>query len=324
MELTGLHHVTAITGNPSLNVGFYTEVLGLRLVKKTVNQDDVAAYHLFYADEEGHAGTDMTFFDWPHVGERVHGAGTITMTAFRVPGAALDYWAGRFRDYGVSHSGVTDDGGRRTIRFLDPEGQSLELIDDEGRPGGTPWASAPVPPEKGITGLGAVRFPVRALEATARFLTARLGFRKAREYRSADGNPVFVYGVGPGGPGAEVHLEHRPDAPFGHAGRGGVHHVAFRTPTGDEHKSWREQLAGSGVAVTPVIDRFYFRSIYFREPTGVLFEIATDGPGFASDEPREHLGERLSLPPFLEPRRSEIEAALKPIQPLKMPLAAGS
>jgi glyoxalase family protein len=162
MELKGLHHVTAITGNPSLNVGFYTQVLGLRLVKKTVNQDDVGAYHLFYADEAGHAGTDMTFFDWPHVTPREHGAGTVTATAFRVPGAALEYWVRRLHEFGVSHSGITDHSGRRAISFQDPEGQSLELIDDEGKPGGTPWAAAPVPQEKGITGLGAVRFPQRA------------------------------------------------------------------------------------------------------------------------------------------------------------------
>jgi glyoxalase family protein len=322
MELKGLHHVTAVTGNPSLNVGFYTEVLGLRLVKKTVNQDDVGAYHLFYADEAGHAGTDMTFFDWPHVGKRAHGAGTITATSFRVPGKALEFWARRLRDFGITHSGIVDYTGRRAIAFLDPEGQSLELIDDEGRPGGTPWSAAPVPPEMGITGLGAVRFPVQSLEPTARFLTGRMGFRQAREYKTPDGFLAVVYDVGPGGPGAEVHLEHRPGAAFGRAGIGGVHHVAFRTPADDEHKGWQKQLESSGVAVTPVIDRFYFKSIYFREPTGVLFEIATDGPGFASDEPLEHLGEGLALPPFLEPHRSRIEAGLKPISPMKMPLTA--
>ena len=324
MELKGLHHVTAITGNPSLNVAFYTEVLGLRLVKKTVNQDDVSAYHLFFADADGHAGTDMTFFDWPHVSPRIHGAGTVTATAFRVPGAALEYWSTRLRRYGVTHAGIVDTSGRRTLSFQDPEGQSLELIDDEGKPGGTPWAAAPVPPEMGITGLGAVRFPVRSLEAPDRFLIKRLGFRKGPEYRGTEGHPVFVYEVGPGGPGAEVHLELQPLLGFGRTGRGGVHHVAFRTPTSDEHAAWQQQLGAAGVAVTPVIDRFYFKSIYFREPTGVLFEIATDGPGFASDEPAEHLGERLALPPFLEPRREEIEAGLKPIQPMSLPLAAGS
>ena len=313
MELKGLHHVTAVTGNPSLNVGFYTEVLGLRLVKKTVNQDDVGAYHLFFADEAGHAGTGMTFFDWPHVARRVHGAGTITATGFRVPGRSLDWWAGRLGEFGVTHSGITDGSGRRTISFLDPEGQSLELLDDEGRPGGTPWAAAPVPPEMGITGLGTVRFPVQELEPAARFLTSKLGFRQAREYRTADGATVVVFEVGPGGPGAEVHLEVRPGLPYGRAGIGGVHHVAFRTPTSDEHTGWQKQLAFSGVAVTPVIDRFYFKSIYFREPTGVLFEIATDGPGFAVDEPLDKLGESLVLPPFLEPRRKQIEAGLKPL-----------
>jgi glyoxalase family protein len=324
MELEGLHHVTAVTGNPSLNVAFYTEVLGLRLVKKTVNQDDVSAYHLFYADEAGRPGTDLTFFDWPHVAPRVHGAGTVTTTAFRVPGASLEYWVRRLGELGIAHSGITDYSGRRLISFEDPEGQSLELIDDEGKPGGTPWAAAPVPPEMGITGLGAVAFPVQSLEPASRFLTKKLGFRQTREYRTPAGTPVTVFEVGPGGAGTEVHLEHHPGLPYGHAGIGGVHHVAFRTPTDGEHADWQRRLTSLGVPVTPVIDRFYFKSIYFREPTGVLFEIATDGPGFASDESPEHLGETLALPPFLEPHRAEIEAGLKPIRPLKLPFSAAS
>ncbi len=320
MELKGLHHVTAITGNPSLNVGFYTEVLGLRLVKKTVNQDDVSAYHLFYADEAGHAGTDLTFFDWPHVAPRVHGAGTITATAFRVPGPALDYWDRRLKEFGVSHSGITDYSGRRIISFTDPEGQSLELMDDEGKPGGTPWNGAPVPTDKGITGLGAVRFPVQDPEAASRFLTKKLGFRAGPRLSRGGRRHDHRLRDRARRPGAEVHLDVRPDLPYGRAGIGGVHHVAFRTPTDDEHMGWQRQLGSAEVAVTPVIDRFYFKSIYFREPTGVLFEIATDGPGFASDEALEHLGEKLALPPFLEPHRAQIEAGLRPIHPQKMPL----
>ena len=320
MELKGLHHLTAVTGNPSVNVGFYTEVLGMRLVKKTVNQDDVGAYHLFYGDEAGHAGTEITFFDWPHAGRTVRGAGTITTTAFRVSGhAALEAWAVRLTEYGVHHEGIVEAGGRESISFSDPEGQRLELVDDSGTPGGTPWAKSPVPHEMGIRGLHAVHIPVRQPDFTARFL-AILGFRKAREFDRSDGSTVLVFEVGPGGPGAEVHLEVRTSLAPGRVGIGGVHHVAFRTPNDEEHVAWQRRLAGAGVGVTPIIDRFYFHSIYFREPGGVLFEIATDGPGFATDEGMEQLGERLALPPFLEPHRAEIEANLRPVNPVKMAL----
>jgi glyoxalase family protein len=290
----------------------------MRLVKKTVNQDDVGAYHLFYADGEGRPGTDLTFFDWPHVSKRNHGAGTITRTALRVPGASLGYWADRLGDYGVSHMEVSGPGGRRGISFSDPEGQSLELQDDEGRPGGTPWASSPVPLEMGIRGLGGVCFPVKDPRPTARTLTQHMGFRQAREHRGADGQPILVFETGPGGPGAEVHLEVRPDIAYGRVGIGGVHHVAFRTPDDTQHREWQKRLSAAGLGVTPVVDRFYFRSIYFREPGGVLFEIATDGPGFATDESLEKMGSGLALPPFLEPRRAKIEAGLKPITPVAM------
>jgi glyoxalase family protein len=319
MELRGLHHLTAVTGNPSINVGFYTEVLGLRLVKKTVNQDDVGAYHLFYGDEIGHPGTEMTFFDWPFAGRTVRGTGTITTTALRVPGrAALEEWAKRLTDFGVTHQGISQHSGRGSISFADPEGQRLELVEDGGTPGGTPWAGSTVPPEMGIKGLHAVHIPVTSPEPTALLLTEILGFRKTAEYRLPDGSDTLVFEVGPGGPGAEIHLERRQGGPGGRVGIGGVHHVAFRTPNDQEHAAWRKKLADAGVGVTAIINRFYFHSIYFQEPGGVLFEIATDGPGFASDEEPEHLGEKLSLPPFLESRRERIEAGLKPITPVKM------
>ncbi len=319
MQLGGIHHITAITGNASQNVAFYTQVLGLRLVKKSVNQDDVSAYHLFYADEGGHPGTDLTFFDWPQAGPNRPGAGTISAIAFGVRGReALDWWAERFDSLGIEHDGVQLRGeeGRAVLAFRDPEGQALELIDDGGRLTGQPWKKSPVPEDKAIRGLYAVRLTVRALEPSARFLTESLGFRQAGTYQSAQQRPVTIYEVGPGGPGAEVHLELWPEAPRGLPAIGGVHHVAFRTPNQEEHAQWQEQLARAGRQVTPVINRFYFYSIYFREPGGVLFEIATDGPGFATDEDPEHLGERLALPPFLEPYRKEIEAGLRPIEPL--------
>jgi glyoxalase family protein len=320
MELKGLHHVTAVTGNPSLNVGFYTEVLGMRLVKKSVNQDDVGAYHLFYGDEAGRPGTELTFFDWPDAGPVSRGAGAISVTALRVSGVpALESWKTRLEDYGIRHSGITEAGGRAVMAFADPEGQMLELADDGGAPGGNPWRRSPVPPEMGIRGLHAVRIPLQRPDSTAGILET-LGFKSEGEFVRADGVTVLIFGTGPGGAGAEVHLEVGRNLSFGRVGIGGVHHVAFRTPDEEEQLAWRRRLTGAGVPVTPVIDRFYFHSIYFREPGGVLFEIATDGPGFATDEDPESLGERLALPPFLEPRRAEIEAGLRPIEPLRMAL----
>jgi glyoxalase family protein len=318
MELGGLHHITAITGHASQNVAFYTQVLGLRLVKKTVNQDDVSAYHLFYADEVGHPGTDLTFFDWPLAGANRPGSGTISAIAFGVRGrAALDWWAKRLERFQIAHTGVQvrGDDERAALAFQDPEGQQLELIDDGGRLAGQPWKGSSVPAEMGIRGLGAVKLTLRTLEPSAHLLTETLGFRQAGTYQSAAENTVTIFEVGPGGPGAEVHLEVSPGAPRGQPGIGGVHHVAFRTPNDEEHALWRARLAESGRQVTPLINRFYFRSIYFREPGGVLYEIATDGPGFTADEDVEHLGEGLALPPFLEPHRKEIEAGLRPITP---------
>jgi len=323
MKLGGLHHVTAVTSNASRNVAFYTNVLGMRLVKKTVNQDDVSAYHLFYGDEVGRAGTEMTFFDWSMAGAHRPAAGMVGATAFRVPNrAALDRWVARLEAHDVPHAGIVERAGRAVLAFADPEGQHLELVDDSGSsdgqgvPPGIPWVKSPVDPAWGIRGLEGVTLTLKNLAQTEAVLTEVMGFSKVGDYQEG-GYRAATFEVGPGGPGAEVRLVERPDLPFGRqAGAGGVHHVAFRTPNDEEHTAWRERLARAGLGVTPVIDRFYFRSIYFREPGGVLFEIATDGPGFATDEDVNHLGEALALPPFLESRRAEIEAGLKPIQPI--------
>jgi glyoxalase family protein len=319
MQLGGIHHITAITGNASQNMAFYTQVLGMRLVKKTVNQDDVSAYHLFYADESGHPGTDLTFFDWPMAGPSREGAGMISSIFLGVRGqAALNWWAQRLESFGIAHDGIqTREDGRAILAFRDPEGQRLAFLDDEGRLAGVPWKKSPVPAEMAIRGLYGTRFTVKQLERTERILTGVLGFRGARRYQAAGQHEVVVFEVGPGGPGTEVHVEVRPDLPFGRVAIGGVHHVAFRTPNDEEHRSWRERLAKVGANVTPVIDRFYFRSIYFREPGGILCEIATDGPGFTTDEDLATLGESLALPPFLEPHRPEIEAGLQPITPVE-------
>lgn len=316
MQLTGLHHVTAVTGDAPENVRFYRQVLGMRLVKKTVNQDDVSAYHLFYGDEVGHAGTEVTFFDWPQAGPNIAGAGSLTEIALRVSGrAALDWWEERLAVHGVRHGGIVERAGRAALAFADPEGQRLLLVDDGGVPGGTPWAESPVPREHGIRGLHGITMIVRQLGPTARALTEALGFREVGTYE-APGDPalqVTVFTTGDGGPGTEVHVAARPDLPPGHVGIGGVHHVAFRTPDDAEHQRWQGRLSSLGLRPTPVIDRFYFKSIYFRVPGGALFEIATDGPGFATDEDPAHLGERLALPPFLEPHRAQIEAGLRPL-----------
>jgi glyoxalase family protein len=331
MQLGGIHHITAVTGNASLNVAFYTQVLGMRLVKKTVNQDDVSAYHLFYGDEVGRPGFDLTFFDWENIGRHQHGAGTISTIALGVNGRdALDWWTKRFDDYRVEHdgvrirevSGVSGSNGSDNVAYLafrDPEGQRLELVDAAGKLQMTPWRGSPVPVESAIHGFYAVRLTERGLDHSAHSLTETLGFRSAGEYKMPQQTSVTIFAVGPGGPGTEVHVEVDPSQPFRRfVGIGGVHHVAFRTPNDEEQVQWRERIAEINRSITPVIDRFYFHSIYFREPGGVLFEIATDGPGFAVDEDVATLGERLSLPPFLEPHRREIEAQLKPIMPLEL------
>ena len=317
MKLGGLHHLTAVTTDAQKNVAFYTEVLGLRLVKKTVNQDDVSAYHLFYGDELGRAGTEITFFDWPQlrVAKNHPGAGEVSTTELRVPDrTALEWWSDHLTEAGVEHAGIAERPDRAYLDFEDPEGQRLRLSEDrgEGTPGGVPWDASPVPKEAGIRGLGSVDLTVRDLEPTTWVLTEVLGLDQTDE-RPEGGGRTATFEVDPGGPGATVRVLERPGAAQAHLGRGGVHHVAFRTPNDEEHALWREKIRAMGLGVTPQIDRYYFRSIYFREPGGVLFEIATDGPGFATDEDAAHLGERLSLPPFLEDRREEIEARLVPV-----------
>ena len=322
MHLGGIHHVTAVTGNASRNVAFYTQVLGMRLTKKTVNQDDVSAYHLFYGDELGRPGTDLTFFEWPDVGYHRQGVGTISTISLGVTGRdALSWWVKRFDDLNVAHDGIQTRGADNllVLPFRDPEGQRLELVDDSGRLESTPWRRSPVPVEMAIHGFYAVRLTLRNLEPSERFLTEVLGFRRSITYKTPQQTSVTVFEVGPGGPGAEVHVEIHPEWPYHRfVGIGGVHHVAFRTPNEEEHRQWRNKIAEVNSTVTSVIDRFYFRSIYFRGPGGVLFEIATDGPGFAIDEDVATLGERLSLPPFLEPRRQVIESHLRPIMPIDL------
>ncbi len=314
MQLLGIHHVTAITGHAPQNVAFYTKILGMRLVKKTVNQDDVSAYHLFYGDEVGHPGTELTFFDWPDTNPNRRGSGTIGGIGLRVAYGALDWWAEHVRQTGIQSEPAIARGTRRTLAFSDPEGQRFILTEDEPADRGTPWGGGPVPSEFGIRGLGPITLVVARPEPTTRVLTQIMGFRQEGEYAAPEDQlPMRVFATAAGGPGTEVHLAVRPDMDRGFPGIGGVHHVAFRTPDPSEQLAWRERIVEAGLHATEVIDRFYFKSVYFREPGGILFEIATDGPGFTSDEDVAHLGERLALPPFLEPDRRKIEAGLQPL-----------
>src|SRR6476646_3951508 len=277
MQLGGVHHLTAVSAKPRDNLAFYTGLLGMRLVKKTVNQDDVSAYHLFYADGKANPGTDLTFFDFP--------------------GATGE---------------VIEVDGRLTLPFEDGEGQRLVLVDDGGAGSSAPWERSTVPEEHQIRGLGPIVLTVSELSRTAFVLTEVMNMRRVRDY-NAHGAHIHVFAMGEGGPAAELHVLEQKDGPVAQQGAGGVHHVAFRTPDDQQYHRWAQRLNELGVRNSGEIDRFYFRSLYFREPNGILFEIATDGPGFATDEPMDALGEKLALPPFLEPRRAAIEAGLKPI-----------
>ncbi|WP_299910997.1 ring-cleaving dioxygenase [uncultured Paracoccus sp.] len=312
MDLTGIHHLTAITADAPANNRFYTDTLGLRRVKKTVNQDDTSAYHLFFADGAGSPGTDLTFFDWPVARER-RGTHSISRTGLRVNESSLDYWAGRLNDKGLIVGDIVLLDGRGSLDFEDPEGQRFRLTADQ--PGEThPWEKSPVPAEHQIRGLGPITISVPELAPTEAVLTTVMNMRRVRDYASPDGEgQVHVFEMAAGGPSAELHVAVQPGLQVARQGAGAVHHVAFRTPDLAAITGWADRLNQFRIPSSGEVERYYFRSLYFREPGGNLFEIATDGPGFAVDEPRETMGEGLSLPPFLEPRRAQIEAGLKPL-----------
>jgi glyoxalase family protein len=316
MDLLGIHHLTAISADIRGNHHFYTQVLGLRLVKRSVNQDDVTAYHLFYADAKGSPGTDITFFDWPLPRER-RGTHSIVRTNFRVNGeATLQWWERWLRGQGVTTQPIEVSDKRATLCFEDPEGQRLALIDDQGKsPDPDVWERSPVPAEHQIRGLGPIMISVPVITETEMVLTEVMNMRRARDYSSDDNtrSQVHVFEMAGGGPHAELHVIAQPELPVARQGAGGVHHVAFRTPTEVEYHEWTKRLNSFGVPNSGEIDRYWFRSLYFREPNGVLFEIATDGPGFAVDEDASTLGEKVVLPPFLERHRQQIVENLKPI-----------
>ncbi len=305
--LLGIHHLTAISAQIRENHRFYTQTMGMRLVKRSVNQDDVSAYHLFYADAKGTPGTDLTFFDWPVPRER-RGTRSITCTSLRVAGeGTLGWWRERFHALGVHHGDLVQRDGRLTLPFEDPEGQRLALVDDGGEGNAFPWERSPVPKEKQVRGLGPIVISVPTLRPTEKLLTGAFGMRQAREY-----DRVHVFEMGEGGPRAELHVAVQPDLQGARQGAGGAHHVAFRCKDAD-YDAWADRLEAFEVPNSGKIDRFWFRSLYIREPNGVLFEIATDGPGFGVDEDQATLGEKVVLPPFLEPHRERIVAGLKPI-----------
>lgn len=312
----GIHHVTAIATDPRRNVDFYTGVLGLRMVKRTVNQDDAGTYHLYYGDEAGSPGTILTFFPWPLARRGSRGTGQATVTALAVPEGSIGWWRERLEEHSVPH----DDPARRfdeeVLTFLDPDGLKLELVTDPAAMDRKPWADGPVPDRHGIRGFHSVTLSVDAGEPTIALLTGEMGLTPAGEeggrFRFAaagDGYPAA------GDPGVAVDVVPAPGTSRGHVAAGSVHHVAWRVPGDREQTALRRALIEAGFEPTPVIERFYFRSVYFRERGGVLFEIATDPPGFTVDEPLAELGSRLTLPPWLEPHRERIEGVLPPLEP---------
>lgn len=313
-RLGGLHHVSALSAHIGRTHGFYTRVLGMRPVIKTVNQDEPSMYHLFYADGEGRPGTEMTVFDMPHAARERPGNNSISRTTFRVWGEdVFAYWTERLDREGVARGEVRTRDGRRTLDFEDGEGTRLALVDDGGVGDAVPWVESPVPVEHQIRGLGHIEITVPSAEPTERFLLNALGLEGVRAYpvEDAPGYEVRVYRMDAEGPQSEVHVVVRDDLPQARYGAGGVHHVALRIPEGQRIETWRTRLDIAGYRNSGIVDRHYFTSIYVREPNGVLFELATDGPGFQVGGPLD--ADTLKLPPFLEPRRAEIEANLKPL-----------
>ncbi len=314
MQLLGIHHLTAVSARIRENHHFYTKTLGMRLVKRSVNQDDVSAYHLFYADAKGSPGSDLTFFDWSVPPER-RGSRSITRTALRVSGdGTLAWWAAHLAESTVNASPIVERDGRQVLDFEDPEGQRLTLVDDGGAGEAFPWDRSPVPAARQIRGLGPITISVPTLAPTDALIQKVLLMRPVREYPDPENarHTVHVYEMGDGGAAAELHVAVQPDLVAASPGAGGVHHVAFRVAD-DSYEAWSERLNRFGTPNSGQVDRYWFRSLYLREPNGVLFELATDGPGFGVDEDQATLGEKIVLAPFLEPRRAQIIANLKPI-----------
>jgi glyoxalase family protein len=308
-EILGIHHVTAIAGDPQQNLDFYTGVLGLRLVKLTVNYDDPQTYHFYYGDAHGTPGTILTFFPWPRAKKGSHGHGQVTVTAFSIPEPALEYWAKRLSERGVEFEGPFSRFQEQVMTFSDPDGVRLELVAGPALNSDKRELAGPISLEHAIRGFHSATLSEEGYERTASLLTATLGFRLVEQ----EGNRLR-YAVGGGEPSSIVDVVCMPDSAVGGMGSGVVHHIAWRTADDPQQSEWHMEIARQGYNISPVMDRKYFHSIYFREPGGVLFEIATDSPGFAVDEPAPSLGTKLVLPDWLEPRRSQIEARLPPLR----------
>ena len=304
----GLHHVTAISGDPQKTLDFYAKILGLRLIKLTVNYDDPSTYHTYFGDEIGHPGTVLTFFPWPSQPKGRKGTGQATSTSFSVPRDSLAYWEDRLKSHGISLETPLQRFGDPVLRFIDEDGQGLEIVGGREIEERTGWRHGPVPGEHAIRGFHSVTLSEEVLERTESVLVDTLGFRLLGEEENR-----FRYEAGKGAYGTIVDVLSRPKAQRGRVSVGTVHHVAFRAADDEHQKALRQEILRAHLNVTPVIDRNYFHSIYFREPGGVLFEVATDQPGFTIDEPADQLGTRLSLPAWLEPSRVEIEKNLPPL-----------
>ena len=316
-QIAGIHHVTAMTSSAEKIYDFFTHILGMRLVKKTVNQDDIQTYHLFFADDRGSAGTDMTFFDFPNIQKASKGTNEIAKTSFRVSSdLAIAYWKKRFEKYRVIHQDIRLRFGVKTLEFEDFDGQEYVLFSDEYDQGiepGTAWKNGPVPIEFGIVGLGPVFFRVSNIELFSLIIERHLGFKK-----TAVEDNFTQFETGKGGNGASVIVVYQKDMPLGQQGYGGIHHVAFRVDDEKAIHEWIDYLNKAGARHSGFIDRFYFKSLYTRLYSGILFEFATEGPGFIDDEePYETLGELLALPPKFRGMRDKIESLVRPIDTMR-------
>lgn len=309
-QLLGIHHVTAITDDAERNYKFFTDVLSMRLVKKTVNQDDIYTYHTFFADDEGSPGTDMTFFDFPNIPKGKSGTNSITKPSFRVPNdAALSYYEQRFNDFGVKHDGIQTLFGKQVLPFEESDGQRYQLVSDEHNSGvapGKPWQNGPVPTDKAIYGLGPIEITVSYFEDFKKILEQIYGMKTIVEEQN-----VALLEVGAGGNGGQVILRKDTTSNEAVQGYGEVHHVSFRLKDHEAIAQWEEKYKEVGIGNSGLVDRFYFEALYARIGH-ILIEVSTDGPGFMGDEPYETLGESLSLPPFLENQRDYIESEIRP------------
>ena len=309
-KIPGLHHVTAIASDPQRNLDFYIGLLGLRFVKRTVNFDDPGSYHFYFGDRRGTPGTILTFFPWPGARRGIRGTGQVEATAFAIPPDSIGFWLERLKQHHVTAEKMSTRFGEEVIRLLDPDGLMIELIASSSHGKVEPWPDSPVSPEHAVHGFHSVSAALEGYERTARLLTESFGYRLIDE----SGNRFRFVSTDESALGRIIDLLCQPDTGMGRVAAGSVHHIAFRAKDDAEQLQWREQLVDLGYNVTPVMDRDYFHSIYFREPGGVLFEIATDPPGFTLDEKLEELGTHLRLPSWLEPERSQIEQILPPIQ----------